>query len=104
MLWIPRIALSPLYVVNEYVLRRPLGEFVTVAERRHWVNAISDLFTFGPNGKYMIVPTALFDFGLLPSVGLYFAGDNAWTRRQHRPPAALRPGAPTGSTRPCSTG
>jgi hypothetical protein len=77
-LWIPRIALSPLYVVNEYVLRRPIGAFVTVAERRHWVNEISDLFTFGPHSNYILTPTALFDFGLLPSVGVYFAGDGAF--------------------------
>jgi hypothetical protein len=77
-LWIPRVALSPLYVVNEYVVRRPLGALVTVAERHHWVNAVSDFFTFGPNHNYMIAPTALFDFGLLPSVGVYFAGDGAW--------------------------
>ena len=79
-LWIPRVVLSPIYVVNEYILRRPLGALVTVAERRHWINAITDFFTFGPDGRYMIVPTALFDFGLLPSVGLYFAGDGAWTK------------------------
>jgi hypothetical protein len=78
-LWIPRIALTPLHVVHEYVLRRPLGAFVTVAERHHWANAISDLFTFGPGGKNMIIPTALFDFGLLPSVGVYFSGDRAFT-------------------------
>ncbi|HEY6177346.1 MAG TPA: hypothetical protein VIX73_22975 [Kofleriaceae bacterium] len=78
-LWIPRVALSPLYVVNEYLLRRPLGGLVTLAERRHWVNAISDVFTFGPRNNYVILPTALFDFGLLPSVGVYFAGDGAWT-------------------------
>src|SRR5215471_10789725 len=28
-LWIPRVVLSPLYVVNEYVLRRPVGALVT---------------------------------------------------------------------------
>jgi hypothetical protein len=78
-LWIPRVALAPLYVVNEYVVRRPLGGLVTVAERRHWVNAVSDFFTFGSRNNYVVVPTALFDFGLLPSVGVYFAGDGAWT-------------------------
>jgi hypothetical protein len=24
-LWIPRVVLSPLYVISEYVLRRPIG-------------------------------------------------------------------------------
>jgi hypothetical protein len=77
-LWIPRVALSPLYLANEYVVRRPLGGLVTVAERHHWVNAVSDFFTFGPRNNYLVAPTALFDFGLLPSVGVYFAGDGAW--------------------------
>lgn len=77
-LWIPRLALSPLYFVNEYVVRRPLGGLVTIAERRHWVNAISDFFTFGSDNNYVVVPTVLFDFGLLPSAGVYFAGDGAW--------------------------
>ncbi len=79
-LWIPRIALSPLYLVNEYVLRRPLGALVTTAERRHWANAVVDIFTFGPGGKSTIVPTALFDFGLLPSVGVYLASNDFQTR------------------------
>jgi hypothetical protein len=79
-LWIPRVALSPLYAVNEYVLRRPLGALVTVAERHHWASAVSDFFTFGPNGNMVIAPTVLFDFGLLPSVGAYFAGDDTLAR------------------------
>ena len=78
-LWIPRVVLLPVYAVNEYAIRRPVGAVVTFAERHHWVNAISDLFTFGPDANYVILPTALFDFGLLPSVGAYVAGDNAFT-------------------------
>src|SRR4051812_6973761 len=53
-LWIPRVALSPLYVVNELVLRRSLGALVTTAERHHWVNSIADLFTFGARGNFVI--------------------------------------------------
>ena len=35
-LWIPRVMMSPLYLVNEYVLRRPLGarEVCVELERR----------------------------------------------------------------------
>jgi hypothetical protein len=76
-LWIPRIILSPLYVVNEYLLRKPLGALVTKAEHDRWINTITNLFTFGPNGNYIIIPTALFDFGLLPSVGVYYEGDDS---------------------------
>lgn len=72
-LWIPRIVLSPLYLVNEFGLRRPLGALVSRAERKHWVQTVGELFTFGPDNKDVILPTALFDFGLVPSVGIYLA-------------------------------
>ena len=74
--WVPRIALSPLYLVNEFVLRRPIGALVTVAERQHWADNAEELFRFGEGGKSVLVPTVLFDFGLLPSVGLYYSGDD----------------------------
>lgn len=72
--WIPRVILFPLYVPYEYVIRRPIGAFVTHAERDHWANTVESIFTFGPLGNNVIIPTILFDFGLLPSVGLYYAG------------------------------
>lgn len=58
-LWMPRVALSPLYVVNEDVVRRPLGGLVTVAERRDRVNAVSDFFEIhacdlGPRGMSVV--------------------------------------------------
>jgi hypothetical protein len=77
-LWIPRVVLSPLYLVNEYVLRRPIGALIEVAERDRWIETVSDAFTFGPDNNYLLAPTALFDFGLSPSVGLYFSGDNTF--------------------------
>lgn len=46
------------------------------AERDRWVDSVVRLFTFGEGGKNLIVPTALIDFGLLPSVGFYYAGDD----------------------------
>jgi hypothetical protein len=75
-LWIPRIVLSPLYLTNEYVLRRPLGALVRKAERDRWADTVMNLFTFGEGGKNLLVPTALIDFGLLPSVGFYYSGDD----------------------------
>ena len=74
--WVPRIILSPLYAVNEYLLRRPIGWVVRHAESGHWVQSVEEVFKFGPNGENIILPTFLFDFGLLPSVGLYYSGDN----------------------------
>ncbi len=76
LLWVPRILVSPLYLVSEYVLRRPLGFLITEAERTGLPHLLADLFTFGEGGKTGIIPTALFDFGLeagfIPSFGVYF--------------------------------
>jgi hypothetical protein len=77
-LWIPRIVLSPLYVVSEYVLRRPIGALISIAERDRWIATVANVFTFGPDGDSLLIPTVLFDFGLLPSVGFYFATDNTF--------------------------
>jgi hypothetical protein len=78
LLWVPRVVLFPPYLVSEYVLRRPLGALVTTAERNDWAGTLMDVFTFGPDHKAGLVPTAFFDFGLRPSVGLYFFWDDAF--------------------------
>lgn len=79
-LWIPRVVLAPLWVANEFLLRRPLGWLVRRAERNHWAETVENLFTFGENNNNLLIPTALFDFGLLPSVGLYYAGEDFLTK------------------------
>mgnify|MGYP003412008360 FL=1 len=71
LLWIPRVALSPLYLVSEYVIRRPLGWGVSAAERNDVPQKLVDLFTFGPDGNIALVPTGLIDFGFRASVGVY---------------------------------
>src|SRR5512140_1027513 len=38
-LWIPRVLLAPVYVAHEYLIRRPVGAFVTHAERAHWAES-----------------------------------------------------------------
>jgi surface antigen Omp85-like protein len=70
-LWVPRVVLFPLHVVSEYVLRRPLGALTVAAERGKWIETLTDVFTFGPTGNIGIVPTALLDFGVRTSVGVY---------------------------------
>ena len=75
--WIPRIVLSPLYVANE-VVRQPLGALVRHAERERWAESLTRLFTFGEGNRQLIVPTALYDFGLLPCVGFYYSGDDVF--------------------------
>jgi hypothetical protein len=74
-LWIPRILLSPFYLVTEFVIRRPLGFLMTESERAHVFTWLLDLFTFGPDRQVGLFPLALYEFGFSPSVGLYFYWD-----------------------------
>ena len=74
-LWLPRAVLYPLYFVSEYVLRRPIGAFLSHAERHHWAEALLSTFTWNDR-KIGVVPTFLADFGFLPSVGVYFFWDD----------------------------
>jgi hypothetical protein len=72
LIWVPRILVSPLYLVSEFVVRRPLGALVTWAEKNHVPERVVDALTFGEDRQGGIVPTGLIDFGFRPSVGLYF--------------------------------
>jgi hypothetical protein len=80
LLWAPRVLLFPAYVVAEYGLRRPLGYLITNGERHQIPQLLFDLFTFGPEHKAGIVPTALVEFGFEPSVGVYGFWDDAGFR------------------------
>jgi len=71
LLWIPRVILSPLYFVSEYLLRRPLGAVLTLAEKADLPSVLYNFFAFGPDHKAGVAPYALIDFGFKPSVGLY---------------------------------
>jgi hypothetical protein len=74
-LWVPRVILFPLYVVSEYVVRRPLGWLVSTAEREHWPTLLIDFFTFGDR-QGGIVPTLLIDLGMRTTVGVYAFWDD----------------------------
>lgn len=76
--WIPRILLSPLYVTHEYVVRRPLGAFVSHAERDRWGDSAARMFSFGEGDRSLILPSAAFDAGLLPRVGLFYSREDAF--------------------------
>jgi len=93
LIWIPRIALSPLYLVSEYVIRRPLGWAVSTAEEEEIPQKLVDIFTFGPNNNIGIVPTGLLDFGFRPSVGVYFFYNELFAEQNK-----LRARAATGGT------
>jgi hypothetical protein len=77
LIWIPRIAVSPLYFVTEFVVRRPLGAFVSWAERSGAPKVLYDFFAFGPNHSIGILPLAYVQFGFNPSVGLLFFWNDA---------------------------
>lgn len=80
LLWVPRLLLAPPYLVSEYVIRRPLGAAIAGAERAGWPGALYDFFTFGPNHNAGFAPTAFFDFGFKPSVGLFLFWNDALVR------------------------
>ena len=82
-LWVPRVILSPLYFVSEYVIRRPLGWLITTAEQKKWPSAIANFFTFGPDKKAGIVPTFFLDLGFRPSVGFYAFWDDLLGPQNH---------------------
>lgn len=81
LLAVPRIVLAPVYVATEYLIRRPLGYLIASAEQAQVAELIYGLFTFGPEHKAGLLPIAFLDFGLDPSVGLYFFADDAFAPR-----------------------
>lgn len=78
LLWVPRVVFFPVYVVTEFVIRRPVGWVMTIAERDQWPALFIDLFTFGPERKVGVVPTAFIDFNFRPSIGVYVFANDAW--------------------------
>jgi hypothetical protein len=73
LIWVPRVAVAPLYLASEYVVRRPMEALVVTAERGQWPEHIRNYVT-GPIG---IIPTGLVDLGLRPTVGFYFWWNDA---------------------------
>lgn len=79
-LWVPRVVLSPLYVVSEYVIRWPLSVVVPAAERADLPRKVYDFFTFGPEHKAGIVPVGMYEFDFNPSIGVYAFWNDAGFR------------------------
>jgi len=79
-LWVPRILLSPIYLVTEYGLRVPLGAGISAAERAHLPEAFYNFFFFGPDHKAGFLPIAFVDFGFRASIGLYVFGNDVFFR------------------------
>ena len=76
LIWIPRGLFFPVWLVSEYVIRAPVGAITSAAEEADVPGILGDFFTFGPGNKMGIVPSALIDFGLRPSIGIYFFSDD----------------------------
>lgn len=69
-LWVPRVALAPLYGLWEYGFRTPVGKTVTAIEKGDIPKHTRTLLTMGSGGALLVYPTAMFDFGLRPSIGV----------------------------------
>ena len=76
-IWVPRVLLSPVYLVTEYGIRWPLGHLIAAAERANVPDILYNFFFFGPDHSAGVAPVAFVDFGFRPSVGLYAFWDNA---------------------------
>jgi len=74
-IWVPRVVAAPFYLMSEYVLRRPHGALVRYVEKQRIPQKLVNFFTFDKGLGVGFVPTAFFDFGFLPSVGVYFFWD-----------------------------
>lgn len=74
-LWTLRVLTSPIYLLTEYVLRRPIGWLMTEIERHKVIQVLRDFFTFGPNDNIAIFPTFFYEFGFQPNFGLYAVWD-----------------------------
>ncbi len=70
MRWTARVLTSPLYLVSEYVLRRPIGWGMTEMERHQVITRLRDFFTFGPNDNIAVFPTFFYEFGFQPNAGI----------------------------------
>lgn len=82
-LWVPRVVFSPVYLLTEYAVRRPLGWLISTAERNQWPSAIRNFFLFGPEKKAGVVPTAFLDFGFRASFGIYAFWDDLFAEGNH---------------------
>ena len=82
-LWVPRIILSPLYVLTEYGIRRPVEGAANFFERFQIRSAVWNVVTFGSKGRFGIVPAAFVDFGVNPSVGVNAWFDDAFARNNN---------------------
>ena len=84
LLWVPRVILFPLFVVSEYVIRKPIGAAVTGIEKNLILEKFRHYTTIGERdgeGVYAGVnPIARFDSGFRIAVGLLFWAERVGTK------------------------
>ncbi len=78
--WVPRVLLFPVYVVTDFVVRRPLGGLTVAVEGVKTPDALASEFSFGTGKRSGLVPTALFDTDFRANVGVYFFYDRFLTK------------------------
>jgi hypothetical protein len=71
LLGVPRFLLAPPYLINEYLLRRPLAVVVPAAEKAELTRKAYDFFLFAPDHKGGIVPIVDLELEFYPSAGIY---------------------------------
>ncbi|MEM7679333.1 MAG: hypothetical protein AAF449_25450, partial [Myxococcota bacterium] len=71
LLWIPRIALYPVHLTLNWLVRKPIVWTLTRAEANYFFTRVEKALTFF-DGKATLFPTFLADFGLNPAVGLAY--------------------------------
>jgi hypothetical protein len=76
LLEVPRLALLPLRVATDFVIRRPVGWLVVAADHGRGLQSFTQLFTFGPRDHAGIVPTMQLDLGMRSAVGVYVFHDD----------------------------
>jgi len=73
LIWVPRVIFSPVYLVTEFLIRRPMKALVVWVEDTKLVEKGMDFFGIGkPLG---FVPTFYFDLRANPHFGIYFFWD-----------------------------
>ncbi len=75
LIWVPRAIFYPVHLILKYGVQYPITGAITLAEEHHVLNRVQRFFTFR-DGKGGLFPTFFVDFGLYPSMGLYFYLDD----------------------------
>lgn len=82
LIWIPRLVLWPVHRVLDVGVRQLPVRLVSLAEQYHLYPWLRWLFIWR-DGQVGLLPTFMYEFGLRPSVGLYYFHNNLLWRRNH---------------------